>query len=281
MQLTDTFLLMMMIGLGSFPAGDVSTFQMFQDQSVQGHGGHSPWTQQYCQNYQLPADVSSRLQSDQFTPQDYASIAKLPPRQLQWVSSHTRGYNRAPSALSYDPPTFQTSSHPLSQPHQVKTTSNPVWFNQPVSRNPSATTADSSLSNHVLRTFQHPTKNYFADFPVEQADDVMLQSQYDYTTPAVSEFSTDRPPASDCTSSINYAKPDAACSSDWSSTVPVVWQQQQSACSSTTSHQSTLLYSTLSTDVTQWQTTCEQPTKVTPSTSIGEQTNSTFIFNSA
>ena len=62
---------MTMLGLGSFPAADVTSFQMFHGQSFQGRGQNSqqrsvsPWTQEsaaeYCQVLNIQQDVFTFL----------------------------------------------------------------------------------------------------------------------------------------------------------------------------------------------------------------------------
>jgi len=315
---SHTTRLMTMLGLGSFPAADVTAFQMYQDQSVEGRGGHcqrsvSPWTQQpvQCrQNYQLPADISSRHPSDQYTPQEYLPVTKLPPRQLQWVTSHTHGYDTPAAALSYDAETVHSTGHHLSQLHQVAvTTSNTSWspqFNEALTQNQSATATDSSRSNHLLQSFQDPTKNYFVDCP-EQVEDVAMQlvcgrGEFSDDLLAGTAYTAGQPFVSDCTSycttpanlySGSDVKSDPDGQSDWQRTLPVVWYQQdvrsksspgqQAACAATSSsvpYPSTAPYTPVPADISPWSTTGEQkPMKVPPSMSIGEPTNSKLILS--
>jgi len=212
--------------LGSFPATDISTFQMFQDQSVQGHGGQrsvSPWTTQqtveYCQSYQLPADTSSRIPSDQFTPHEYPTVTKLPPRQLQWVTSSQNHGGCDVTALSYDVHMMQSQGHCQGQLQQVAvTTPNTGWtsthFNQPVTQNlVSTASGDCSASNHLIQIFQNTTKNYFLDCPtpVEQSRAVMVRSvsgQGQFTadnySSAVTSYTTGQPRV---TVSTSYSAP--------------------------------------------------------------------------
>jgi len=308
--------------LGSFPATDISTFQMFQNQSVQSRGGHcqhsaSPWTQQtaeHCQNYQLPAEVSSRLPSDQFTPHEYPTVTKLLPRQLQWVTSNACGYDTASTALSYDVDMVQSQGYHHGQLHQVAvTTSNTDWsplFNQHVTPNFVSAATDCSGSNHLIQTFQGQPKNCFAECPLEQSRDVMIQSvsgqrQFTDTSSVMSAFTAGQPqpPVSD---SMSYCAPPANLysrsgiksdpdgPSDWQCTLPLVWHQQevrlksspgqQSACTSTTSplpYPSTAPYTPVPAEMTPWSTTCEQksiqPMTITPSTSVGQSTNFDII----
>lgn len=304
---------MTMLGVGSFPAADVTAFQAFHDQSINGHGGHSqrsvsPWTQQSaecCQNYQLP---SSRVPSDQFTPQEYSAVTKLPPRQLQWVtSSHTHGYDMA--ALTYDVELVQSEGHHLSQLQQVAvTTSNSGWtqqFNQAVAQNLASVATNCSGSSHLIQTFQDPTKNYVADCPPEQVD-AMMQSvrrcgQFtDVSSSAMTAYTADQPRVSDCTSycvpamnlySGSGVKSDPDDPTDWQCTLPPAWHQQtvclksspgqQTAGTSITSplhYPNTLPYTQVQSATTPWSATGEErPIKVTPSTSIGERTNSMLI----
>ena len=299
-----------MLGLGSFPAADVTTFQMFKEESVQGRGDHcrrsvSPWTQQStecCQNYQLPVDSSSRLQTDQFTPQEYPIVTKLPPRQLQWVTSHTHGYNVAATALSYDVEAVQSGRHHLGQLHQIAvSTSNIGWspqFNQPATQNLITAATDCPGSNLLLQAFPDPTKHYFLDCPLEQVNSMMMQSacgsgQFTNTSSAVSAFTPGQPQLVNCAQPSNVyrgseVKSDPDGSSDWKCTLPIVWPKQevcsksspgqQVICTSTTSHlpyPSTMPYTPLPAQIAPWSTTCEQkPMKITPSMSIGERTNS-------
>jgi len=306
-----------MLGLGTFPATDVTTFQMFSDQSVQGRGTQcqrsvSPWTQQSaeCYSYQPPGEICSRLATDQFTPQEYPTVTKLPPRQLHWVTSHTRGYDMTAAALSYKVETDQSAGHHPGHLHQVAaTTSSTGWsplpFHQPVSQDmTAATAADCSAANHLLQTFQDPTKNYFADCSL---DDVPIQSlceraQFTSTSSAVTAFSAGQPNVSDCTSycatpanlySVSGVKSDPDAPSDWQCALPPAWNQpavcstsspgQRAACSSTVSpvsYHNTVPFTPVPTptQVSPWSTSCEQkltlpitlPNKITPSMSIGE-----------
>jgi len=263
-----------MLGLGTFSATDVTTFQMFSDQSVQGRCTQyqrsvSPWTQQSaeCYSYQLPGEMCSRLVTDQFTPQEYPTatkypiVTKLPSRQLHWETSHTHGYDMAAAALSYNVETDRSAGHHPGHVHQVAvTTSSTGWslpFHQTVSQNmTTATAADCSAANHQLQTFQDPTKNYFADCSV---DDVAMQSlcgqaQFTGTSSAVTAFSAGQPHVSDCTSycatpanlySGSGVKSDPEAPSDWQCALPPAWHQpavcstsspgQRAVCSSTVS----------------------------------------------
>ena len=271
---------MTMLGLGSFPAADVSAFQMFADHSVQGRGAQcqrsvSPWTQQSaeCYSYQLPGEICGRVATDQFTPQEYPTVTKLPPRQLHWVTSHTHGYDMAAAALSYDVETVQSAGQHPDHLHQVAvttsstgwspsfnqaivTTSNTGWsppFNQAVSQNMTvATVTDCSAANHLLQTFPDPSKDYFADCSL---DDVAIQplcgrAQFTSTSSAVNPFSVGQPHASDCTSycataANMYSGSGVKSDPDWQCALPPAWRQpavcsasspgQLAACSSTVS----------------------------------------------
>jgi len=293
--------------IGSFPAADVNTFQMFQDQSVEGLGGQcqrsvSPWSQQtveYCPNYHRPAETSSRLSSDQYTPQEFPTVTKLPPRQLQWVTSQTQGYDMAATALSYDVDMIQAQG----QVHRVSvTTSNTGWspppqFNQSTTQKIASAAADCSGSKHLIHTFQNAAKNYYA----EQTRDAAVQSvsqrgPFTATSPVMTVLTTGQPCTSYCapsstlySGSVIKRDPDGP-PSDWQCTLPFGWQQQegcsksspgqQGDCSTTVSplvYPSTVPYTVLPAGMTPWTTPGEQKSIITPSSSVGESSHSNIL----
>jgi len=296
-----------MLGLGSFPASDNTTFQVFQDQGRacgQNQRSVSPWTQRTAvecfSDYHVPVDASSRLPSDQFTPQEYPTMTKLHPRQLQWVSSHAHGYDVA--AMSYDVETIQSAGghHHDQLPPVSVTTSNGVWssqFNRAASHTLVSAGTDGSGSNHPLQAFQDPTNNYLMDCPLKQVDynAAMRPVCGQLVASSLSPFSACPPSHSDSSS---YAVPSSSHSfngggvksdpdgpADWHcSTLPPVWHQ--STCSTTSpgqptpgaigytsrSYPSTISYAAVPDD---WSAVQEQkPTRITPSMSVGERKTS-------
>lgn len=297
-----------MLGLGSFQ-GITTSFQMHQvDPSV--HVGPcqrsvSPWNglhpaEYNCQNYQLPANTSS----DQFTPQDYPTVTKLPPRQLHWVTSSTRGYDMAPAALNYDVDTVSSTVHHLAQPYQiVTTTTNTNWssqFSQVSIQNQATSATNCSASDLLPQSFQDLTKNYFVDCLSEQITGVHemqpVCGREQFTT-RNSAFITSQPPLSDCcppainlySGGISGVKSDPDGPTDWQCTLPgIVWRQtpdcfksspgQQTDCTSTMSplsYHNAQPYTPTPARVSPWSNSCEQkttvqPMKITPSMSIGE-----------
>ena len=290
---------MTMLGLGSFPAADVSAFQMFQDQGgacgQQHQRSASPWTQTtalecFPDYLQMPVETSSRL-SDQFTPQEYPTVTKLPPRQLQWVSSQAHGYNAA-AALSYDVEAIQSGGlHPGQFQPVSATTSNGVWpsqFNQAVSQNLVSATADCPGPNQ--QAFHDHTTNYFVDCSLKQASNDAVCGTGPFTVGSSPPFPVCRPSHSDSygvpTSSYfsggSGVKSDPEGPADWPcSTLALVWHQSDCAttsprqpkagvrsASSPQSYASTVPYTPVPVD---WPAVPEQkPTRITPSMSIGE-----------
>jgi len=280
----------------------------------------------FCVCGQVQAQACSRVQADQFTPQEYpTAVTKLPPRQLQWTSSHAHhGYDMAAAtALLYDVETEQFGGRHPSQPClpvPEVTAPNSRWSSQFDPRSlavAAAAAADSSGTGQPLQAFQHPTKNYFADGSLEQADDGVVfhpvcgtgrQFADSSSASAAATFATRQSLAAADFSLAYCVQPSNSCgvkgepdgapppASNWH--WPLVWQAplsksspgQQTACTATSSplpYSSTPGYtSSLPAQISPWSTSCQQtttptqPPKVTPSTSIGEQNSllKPFVF---
>jgi len=284
---------MTMLGLGAYPAADVTAFQMFQD-----HGrarSVSPWTQQTAAGVecfaadfqQVPVGTSSRrLPPDQFTPQEYPIATKLPPRQLQWVTSHTHGYD----VLSYDVETIQPTLHHHGQlqPVSAAAASNSVWssspFNQPVPQNPVAAAVQSPASD---QPFHDPAtkKNYFAACSLNrEGGDATTCGRVPFVVSSVASFTASSSYAVPSTNSFDGGvKSDPDGPVDWQrSSLPPVWHRPD--CSATSPGQPTAGGSTSCSSRTyastmpytpvqvQWSAVREQkPMRITPSMSIGKQ----------
>ena len=304
MVTADNSTTLLMTMLGSFPAADVTTFQMFHDAHHQR--SLSPWTTsgvECCPDYRLPVDGSS---SDQFTPQEYPTATKLPPRQLHWVSSNTHGYDMPPTALSYDNvEAIQTTGqhHGQQRTPVTATTTNSGWssqFTQVIPQN--LVTTHCSTSHHQLPPlmFHDPsTKSYFVDCSLKRTadDDALMQSvsgrgQFSNTSSTVTSpgCSSYGVPTANSYSSGSGVKSDPDGPSEWQrTTLPIVWHHNPVSDVSVKTdsgpqiaYSTTVPYTSVGVPL-DWSMACEQnqiqPVKVSPSTSIGEWNSHNVVLS--